>query len=855
MAFNGTRRFERQELVDYLEGIGMRFGPDLNAYTGFDQTVYMLQVPTDPAILERGLDILEDWAQGITFAGEEIDRERGVVIEEWRGRRGAGARVQDQQFPVLFKGSRYAERLPIGKVEVLQSFPHDELRRFYRDWYRPDLQAIVAVGDFDAAEVEKMVRERFAKLRPPAEPRPRIEAEVPDHDQTLFSIVSDHELQRTSVSIAWKRDRDPEGTVGDYRRALVEALFFAMLDGRLAERRQEAAPPFLGASASGGSMVRTKDVNMLSATVEDGGLDRGLETLLVEAQRARRHGFLASELEREKTALLRSYEQALRERDKTHSRSFASEYVGNFLDDEPIPGIEFEAELARRLVPGIPLQEVNRLAESFLKETNRVILVAGPESAVEKPTEQALLATFERVAALDIEPWIDKVTDGPLLAAELEPVEVLERKRRDDLGTTEWKLANGVRVIAKPTDFKNDQVLFSAYSLGGHSLVADEDWVPAITADAITALSGVGEFGLIELQKALTGKVVSVTPSISELTEGLSGGASPEDLETLFQLVYLYATAPRKDAEAFDSYRARMKGIVANREARPETVYEDRLSEILSQGHARRRPFTSELLDELDLERSYRIYADRFADLGDSTFFFVGAFELGELEALARRYLGNLPSNGRAETFRDIGVVPPRGVVVERVYRGLEEKSQVRIVWDGELEWSRANRYYLASMAEALSIRLRESLREDLGGTYGVRASSSTSLYPRARYGVTISFGCAPERIDELVERVFSEIHRIKEKGVPADLLTKIKETQRRQRETDLEENGFWLSTLRFYDLHREDPGQILDLETWIAGLASEDIRDAARRYLDEKNYVQVALLPERMAPAPASSR
>jgi zinc protease len=856
MAFNGTRRFARHQLVDYLEGIGMRFGPDLNAYTGFDETVYMLEVPTDDtATLERGLDILEDWAGGVSFEGDEIDKERGVVIEEWRGRRGAGARVQDQQFPVLFRGSRYAERLPIGKVEVLQGAPHEEIQRFYRDWYRPDLQAVIAVGDFDAEKVEQMVRARFSGLRPPPQSRERIEPEVPDHSETLFSIVTDPELTATRVSLAFKRDPEPEARVADYRRSLVEALFFAMLDSRLAERAQEPSPPFLGASASGGSFVRSKEVNMLSASVEEGGLDRGLEALLIEAERARRHGFLSSELDREKTALLRSYEQAWAERDKTESGAYASEYIRSFLEDEPIPGIEFEVELARNLGPGITLEEVNHLAETFLQETNRVVLVAAPEQeGVAKPTEAALLETFDRVADLEVTPWKDRVGDGPLLAAQLEPAEIVERKHRDDLDLTEWRLENGVRVVLKPTDFKNDEVIFTAYSWGGHSLVTDQEWVPAITADSIAALGGVGKFGLIELQKALAGKVVQVSPSISELMEGFSGGSSPKDLETLFQLVYLYATEPRKDAEAFDSYRARMKGMVENREARPETVYADRVSEIVSQGHPRRRPFTSELLAQLDLDRSLRIYADRFADLGDATFVFVGAFDLGAIEPLVRTYLGNLPAGGRQETFRDVGVEPPRGVIVERVYRGLEEKSQVRILWNGPFEWSRANRYDLGSMTEALSIRLRESLREELGGTYGVSATSSPALYPKPRYDFGIAFGCSPDRVDELVTRVFAEIKRLKDDGVPDDLLAKIKESQRRERETDLEENGFWLSTLRFYDVHHEDPAQILDLETWIAQLDSDSIRDAARRYLDEGNYVEVALLPERMAPPPTDT-
>jgi len=854
MAFNGTRRFQRHQLVDFLEGIGMRFGPDLNAYTGFDETVYMLQVPTDkPEIFDRAFDILEDWAGGVSFEDDEIDQERGVVIEEWRGRRGAGARVQDQQFPVLFKGSRYAERIPIGEVKVLESFPHAELTRFYHDWYRPDLQAVVAVGDFDAAKVEESIRARFSRLQGPAEERQRIVPDVPDHDETLFSIVTDPELTRTRISLAFKREPERDYTVADYRRSLVKSLFFGMLDARLDERAQEPSPPFLGASAGGGSFVRSKDVNMLSASVEENGLDRGLEAILLEAERARRHGFLASELERQKTGLLRGYEQAWAERDKTDSRAYASEYLGNFLEEEAIPGIAFEVELARRYVPGITLAEVNHLAETFLQRNNRVIMVAGPEAAgTPKPTEAQLLSTFERVAAMDVPAWTDRVTEGPLFAADLPAVEIVERKHRDDLDTTEWKLANGVRVILKPTDFKNDQVIFTSYSFGGHSLVKDEDWVPAITADSVTAMGGVGKFGLIELQKALAGKVVQVSPSISELTEGFSGASSPQDLETMFQLIYLYATEPRKDPQAFESFKARMKGMIEKREAQPETVYGDRINEIMTQGHPRRRPFTSALLPELDLDRSLAIYADRFADLGDSTFFFVGAFDLAKIEPLVRTYLGNLPSNGRRETFRDVGVEPPRGVKVEQVYRGLEDKSEVQILWDGDFEWSRANRYNLSSMAQALSILLRDSLREELGGTYGVSADASTSLYPEPRYDFSIGFGCKPERVDELVARVFAEIEKLKQQGVSDELLAKIKETQRRERETDLKENGFWLSTLRFYDFNHEDPGQILDLDEWIAKLDSDAIRDAARKYLDEKNYVQVALMPQRMAPASA---
>jgi zinc protease len=856
MAFNGSRHFEKQELVEYLESIGMRFGPDLNAYTSFDQTVYLLQLPTDdPSILDQAFLILEDWAQGLSLEGEEIDKERGVVIEEWRGRRGAGQRIQEQQQPVLFKGSLYPERLPIGTKEILESFPHEELRRFYRDWYRPDLMAVVVVGDIDPEAIEKKIRKRFGKLRNPPDARERFEAEVPDHGETLVSVVTDPELTRTSVSVAFKRDPAPEGRVRDYRRGLVEGIFTGMLNARLGELTQRPDPPFLGASAGGGRFVRSKDVNMLSAGVEDGGLERGLEALLREAERARRHGFQESELERQKLGLARFYEQAYNERDKTESRVYAAEYIRAFLEDESTPGIVYERDLVLDALPTITVDEVNAVASRFLEDRNRVILVAGPEPSVPGEVladEETLLAVFDRVADAPLDAWQDEVSDGPLLAAELEPAEIVERREWREIGVAEWRLANGVRVLLKPTTFKNDEVIFTSYSFGGHSLVDDDHWVAASTADSVVAAGGVGQFSLVELGKALSGKVVNVSPYIGELTEGFRGGGSPTDLETLFQLVYLYAKEPRRDESAFESQRSRLAGMVENRELRPETIFGDRLSAILSSDHPRRRPMTLELLDELDLDRSLQVYKDRFADLGDSAFFFVGAFELDEIEPLVRTYLGNLPATGREESFRDVGVEPPTERIVETVYRGIDEKAQVRIVFNGDFEWSRANRYWLGSMAEALNRRLRVSLREDLGGTYGAGAYGSPSQHPRSRFRFTIAFGCDPERVDELVAQVFEDIRRLQEEPVEEELVEQIQETQRRQRETDMKRNSFWLSTLSFYDRSGEDLANVLDLDEWIDRLTPAKVQEAAREYFDLERYVKVVLMPEDRQPGEA---
>lgn len=858
MAFNGTRNFAKQELVDYLESVGMRFGPDLNAYTSFDETVYMLQVRTDDSkIFETAFQILEDWAHQVSFESEEIDKERGVVIGEWRSGRGAGARVRDQQFPVLFKDSRYAERNIIGTKEILESFDHDSLRRYYRDWYRPDLMAVIAVGDFDPGVVEGLIRKHFAGLSSPSEPRERWIAQVPDHEETLVSVVADPEISGTSVSIAFKRDPDPEGTVGDYRRSLVETLFYGMVNARLSERSQEADPPFLGASIGGGSFVRSKSVNVLSAGVVQGGLDRGLAALLTEAERARRHGFLESELERHRAEVLRSYEQAYSERDKTNSRRYASEYIRSFLEGEPTPGIEYETELARHVMPGITLEDVNLVARRFLDGSNRVILVTAPQASPDSEPvadRESLLLAFNKAAKADIEPYEDKVSEGPLLAEIPESGRVVERRALTEIEAQEWTLSNGIRVVLRPTNFKNDEVRFTSFSPGGHSLVDDEDHVAAMTATAVLGLAGVGDVDLIELRKALSGKVVRVSASISELTEGLSGMSSPDDLETMFQLIRLYATEPRKSEVAFESFKARMKGMVENRDVQPMTEYRDRIQMIMSQNHFRRRPFTEELLDELDLDRSYAIYRDRFSDLGDFTFFFVGNFELGEIEPLVATYLASLPSSGRVETFRDVGVEPPRGVVEEVVYRGLEDKATVQLIFSGPFEWSRENRYRLSSLGDALGLELRETLREDLGGTYDVSVGASTTHYPTTRYRITVSFNCASDAVGALTEAVFEDIAELKKKGASDDLVAKIAEFQRRQRETQLRENGFWLRSLRFSYYHGEDPAWILRLEEMISGLGPETIRDAAKLYLNLENYATFVLHPTDAEPAAAAA-
>jgi len=847
MAFNGTENFEKQELLDYLESIGIRFGADLNAYTSFDETVYMLTVPTDdPELLQTGVQILSEWAAKITFDPEEIDKERGVVIEEWRLGRGAGARIFDKQAPVVFYDSRYAERLIIGKKETLESAPPETITRFYRDWYRPDLMTVVAVGDFDAATVEQLIRAHFEPIPAASNERVRTAYTVPAHTKTLYSIVTDPESTMTRVRLMQKMPPSELVTEADYRRSIVEGLGDAMLNLRLDERSREADAPYIAAGSGAGNAVREMGAYNLVAIVDEGGLDRGLEAILTEAERVARYGFTATELERAKSAYLRGMEQAYKEKDTIKSRSFANEYVRNYLTAEAAPGIDAELELAKKYVPGISLAEVNAHAKTWLVDGSRVVTASGPEKeGVDPPSEAAIAAVAARVGLSDIAPYDDRVADQPLMASVPPAVDIVSESTIPELGVTQWRLANGVNVVLKPTDFKNDEILFTAFSPGGTSLVADADYISAATADTVILEGGVGDFDLTQLQKLLADKVVGVGPYISELEEGVSGSASPEDLDTMFQLISLYFTDPVKSEQAFASVTQKYRGYVENRLARPEAVYADTVTTTVSQNHFRRRPWSEELVTEMDLDTSYTVFQDRFADASDFTFVFVGSFSLGEMRPLVQSYLGNLPSTGREETWRDIGIEAPEGVVEKVVVKGIEPKSRVSIVFPHDFQWTRQNRYDMGSLGDVLAIRLREEIREDESGTYGVSVRASTARIPRQTSRLSISFGCDPERVDELTALVYQAIRDTQNDGPDPDHVAKVQEQDRRARELQLRENGFWLSSLESYLWNEEDPRLILEFDELVDGLTPEAIQAAAQRWVDLERYVEVTLVPE----------
>ena len=847
MAFNGTKHFKKQELVNYLESVGMSFGADLNAYTNFDETVYMLKIPTDSAsIVGKAFQILEDWAHDASYDDDEIDKERGVVIEEWRLGRGAEARMRDKQYPVLFRNSRYSVRMTIGDKRTLETCSHETLKKFYRDWYRPELMAVVATGDFDPREIEGMIKSHFAGIPAAVNARERILYPVPDHDEPLFAIASDSEATSSRVGIYYKHDPEPSGTVGDYRRSIVEELYSGILNNRLSELSRSSDPPFLFAFSGSGRFVRTKDVYFLSAGIKDNGIEQGLNAILTEAERVKKFGFDSTELDREKKETLRSMENAFNERDKTESSNYADELVRNFLTGEPVPGIGYELQLYRELLPGISLGDVDRLAGKWIIDKNRVVLVNLPEKkGLTPPTDGELAAVFASVGGTAIAPYVDRVSNQPLIQSPPKAGSIVGRKETKELGTTEWKLSNGARVILKPTEFKNDEVDFTAFSPGGSSLAPEKDFIAVSTASSIVKQSGIGQFDETELEKLLAGKLVRVSPYIGELDEGLSGGSTPQDVETLFQLIHLYLTSPRSDTAAFRAYKERVRSFLQNRSAQPEAAFSDTIQVTMSQYHPRRRPWTLATLDEMSLQSSLEEYRERFADISGFTFVFVGNLDLAVLAPLVETYLGSLPPLNRNDRWKDIGISPPKGVVEKSVKKGIEPKSQVRIMFTGPFEWSQEHRHQIQSMASVLEIKLREVLREEKGGTYGVGVSAVPTHYPAERYSLSVSFGCAPERVDELVKAAFGQIDSLKNFEPAETYIQKVKEIQKREREESMKENGSWLRALQFVYSNQEDPMSILTYQRLIDKLSAKEVQDAAQRYFNLKNYVKIVLYPQ----------
>jgi zinc protease len=847
MAFNGTRHFAKQEIVQFMESIGMRFGPSLNAGTSFDETIYMLQIPTDKAeVIDRSFLVLEDWAHNLTFDPAEIDKERGVIVEEWRLGRGASARMRDQWLPVLLKGSRYAERLPIGKKEIIETFKHDRLKKFYADWYRPDLMAVVAVGDFDKAAVEALIKQHFGSLPRPAAPRLRPSYKVPAQPDTQFAVASDPEATTTSLTVYNKLgDRDPR-TVASFRASLVERLYTGMFNRRMSELTQKPDPPFVSGGAGHGDFLRSLQAATLSGLVKEDGVERGLEGLLVESNRVAKFGFTSTEFDRQKKEILRAYERQFTERDKQESSLLAARYVANFTNREPFPSIEEEYALCQRFLPEIGLAEVNALVKDYLSPANRVVIVNGPKKAgVSLPGAPRLADTIARAATRDVTAYVDTVASAALIETPPSPGKIVKTTTLEAFGITEWQLSNGVRVVLKPTTNKQDEVVFRATSPGGSSLAPDADFRSAEAAAQIVGSSGVGQFSAIQLRNLLAGKVAAARPSISETDEGISGSASAKDLETLFQLTYLSFTAPRLDQAIYGMLTTQLKTVLRNQSATPAFAFSTTLQGLLTQDHPRYRPLTAEAIDSWNADKALAFYRERFGDAGDFTFVFVGSFTLDAIRPYVEQYLASLPATGRKETWKDLGMRRPGGVVEKTVTKGMEPQAQVAIVFSGPYEYDPVHRVAMRALGSVLDTRLREVVREELGGTYGVSASPSYAKVPIPRYDFTVSFGCAPQRTEELTRAVFKEIAALQADGPTEKQVNDAREAFMRDLETSMKDNSYLVSQISLRYQYGEDVKSLFSIADYYKQLTPAVIQDAARAYLQKDRFVRVTLLPE----------
>jgi zinc protease len=848
MAFNGTTHFQKNELVNYLQSIGVRFGADLNAYTSFDETVYMLQVPTDTArIVEQGITVLEDWAHGQLFDSTEVANERGVVVEEWRLGKGAGDRMRQQYWPVMFRGSRYADRWIIGTQESILSSTPALLRRFYRDWYRPDLMAVVAVGDFDAAQMEALIKKHFSGIQPVPNARKRVLAGVPPNKEPLIAITSDKEATNTTVQLMFKLPKEDARTVGEYRTRLMSRLYSTMLNARLNEVAQRPDAPFAQAFGNKGSFVRGLDVFNVLALVKDGGAERGAEALITEARRIDQFGFLQSELDRAKQNTLRSYERAYVERGRTPSSQIVNQYVANFLSGEPAPGVEAEYQLVQQLLPGIELQDVNRLASEWITDENRVIIVQGPDKpGVQMPTRDAMLAVIDRASKAPVATYAEHVSTDALIATLPTAGKVMSGRQMKDVGITEWILSNGARVLVKPTDFKADEIRFAAYSPGGTSLVSDADFMSAVMSAQVVFASGVGNVSRGDLAKRLSGKSVNLVPNISPTTEGLNGLASPKDLETLLQLAYLQFTAPRLDTVAVAAVKAQLNTLLANQGVSPERAVADTFTTTMASNHLRARPINSATLAEMNPQRAYDIYRDRFSDASDFTFVFVGNVDTVALKPLAEQYLASLPSTRRKETWRDVGIRAPTGIIEKVVRKGSEPKSVTYIAFSGPIDYSEQNRFDLQALVEVVRIKLIETLREKMSGTYSPGISSASSKIPIPQYSITTFFSSSPENVEPLSRAVFAVIDSLQKNGPLQVDVDKVKEELIRAHEVELKQNAYWMSAIQSRDQNGDDlAASLAQFDAMVRSLTASEIQQAAKQYFNVKNYVRVVLMPE----------
>ena len=851
MCFNGTTHFPGKGIINWLESIGVRFGQNLNAYTSVDETVYNISdVPViRDGIIDSCLLILHDWANDLTLDPKEIDNERGVIHEEWRSGQGAMMRMYEKTFPIMYAGSKYGHRLPIGTIEVIDNFPHQALRDYYEKWYRPDQQGIIVVGDVDVDKVEAKIKEMFSPIEMPANPAPREYNPVPDNKEPIVTIAKDKEQPQTMIYIWHKHPATPNEAKGNMGYLLQNYLFSmveSMLNARLNELTQSAEPPFIAAGAEDTDFLLAKTTKAFAgiAITKDDGIESGFAALLREMERARKFGFTESEYNRAKADYLRHLESAYNERNKVKNDAYVQEYVRHFIDNEPIPGIETEYALMNQIAPNIPLEAINSVLPQLIKDENIVINVFGPDKeGMSYPTEQQLLDVLKKVKAEELTAYVDKVSDEPLMKESPAAGKVV-KEENGPFGSTVWTLSNGVRVVLKPTDFKADQIMMRAFSPGGTSLFGTKEPLQLKMLNEVAGVGGLGNFSNVDLEKVLAGKKASVSAFVNGLSEGLSGSCSPKDMETLMQLVYLSFTAPRMDQDAFTSFKNRAKANLANQEANPMTALTDSIQFALYGNHPLAMRVKAEMIDNVDYKRIMDMYADRFKEAGDFTFLFVGNINLEEAKPMIETYLGGLPTIKRTENFADVNMNFRKGEYKNVFNKELgTPMATVIVVAHGNCDYSLKSDILMKCLSRTLDMVYLEEVREKEGGTYGVQTVGQLTRYPKDEALLQVVFNTDPTKREMLMGIIMGELQRVAKEGPKEEHLAKVKEAMVKQYAESVKENSYWLGVLNNYYWYNEDmDSKFVEL---VNSITVKDVQIFAKQLFDQGNLIEVCMTDE----------
>lgn len=854
MNFNGSKQYPGNSMISELEKKGIVFGREINAYTGFDQTVYTLTLPTDDKeLFDMGLKILDGWAFGALMTGEEIDKERGVIIEEWRMSQGGSERLRAKTWGTMLKGSKYAERLPIGTLDRLQNFVYDDIRGFYKKWYQPDNIAIIVVGDFDADEMEQKVIDFFTMQPAPCSPTVRPVYTIDNNKEPLVCVATDKEATSTSVSMFYKHPAKEVKTIADFREQhLVYNLFEIMFSERLNELGQKKTCPYMGAYAGyGGFLARPVAAYQMYVTAKEGKVMKAIEAVMLENRRLQQHGFLQSELDRAKEALLEQYDQAAKEESKTSSGNIAAALVDYFLENEPMPGAIMENKWAKALMDGITLDEVNALINKWITDENFICTVSMPEKkGVKVPTEKDVLALIEKCKKADTKAWVDNTKNEPFLANEPKGGKIVSSSKNEKFDYTEYVLSNGAKVIVKKNNYKNDEILVKAESNGGSSLYADKDMMNVQYAASIIDASGIGTYDHSQLMKFMKGKSFGLSPEIGELQDELSGSCSPKDFETELQYMYLFFTAPRADKEVLENTIDKMKTQINMVKNMPEFAFQEEWIKAMHPNDKRTIILPTEAqLKQLDLNKMLKIFKERFSDASDFTFTFVGNIDEATMLPLIEKYIGGLPSsNGKnPEKWQDRSTEFAKGVVKKDVFKGEAEKGLMTITYTNPFNWSDKDRLATRALNNVCSIKLTEVIREQMGGTYSPSFMLDYDKYPKAEATTMCYYTCDPSKVDELTDATFAVLDEIIANGPTEVDLAKVKEQLIKERETAVERNSYWFSLIPASKFYGYEMQTVEEYTAAVNALTIEDLKAVAQKYLKHDGYVRVALKPAAM--------